>query len=208
MACRPGCWPSWPTRVFRHRVYRGPDHLVPDLPLPAVAAAGRRLGGGRAHRLRAGDPARPRRQWRPAGGDGMARTCEPSPAATATISSGRFQKSSRSSAATCWDRRQPGRPAGREFGSPWPRCATTWTRWLPRLSYRHPMWPIRRSSARTAQRCSRCPASSLTGRCPSWRRPSSPLRPGSYSAQASSWWSGWSITRPHVRPGGNESCVG
>ena len=68
----------------------------------------------------------------------------------------------------------------------WPRCATTWTRWPPRLSYRHPMWPIRRSSARTAQRCSRCPASSLTGRCPSWRPPSSPLRPGSYSAQASS----------------------
>ena len=44
---------------FADRLHRGPDDLVPDLPLPAVAAAGPGLGSGRAHRLRADYPARP-----------------------------------------------------------------------------------------------------------------------------------------------------
>ena len=53
-----------------------------------------------------------------AGGGGMARTCEPSPAATATISSGRSHESSRSSAATCWDRRQPAQACSLRRGRP------------------------------------------------------------------------------------------
>ena len=58
-ADRGGAEPGPGPRVLRHRLHRGPDDLVPDLPLPAVTAADLGLGSGRAHRLRADHLARP-----------------------------------------------------------------------------------------------------------------------------------------------------
>ena len=63
----------------------------------------------------------------------------------------------------------------------------TWKVWQPRPICRLQTSPTPASSRPTAPRCSRWPASWLTGRCQPCLGPTSPPRPGGCSARTSSW---------------------